>query len=152
MRTSSHSEAIVNFDSLLDRFHLAQPGTWVLVVEDEAFVREVTVEILQAAGYHVLKARHAIEAAAVFRQCEEKVDLLVTDVVLPGRNGRDLSRELTRLRPDLKTIFISGYPNNVVRNATLDDRSLYLSKPFSVESLMRKVHEALAGGPGRSNR
>jgi CheY-like chemotaxis protein len=151
MQTSSHSEATVNFDSLLDRLHLAQPGTWVLVVEDEAFVREVTVEILQAAGYHVLKARHAVEATAVFRQCEEKVDLLVTDVVLPGRNGRDLARELTRLRPDLKTIFISGYPNNVVRNAALDDRWLYLSKPFSVESLMRKVHEALAGGRERTN-
>lgn len=80
----------------------------ILLVEDEEFVRQVTSEVLQSAGYHVLQAREAIEATGAFRRHRQNVRLLITDVVMPGQNGRDLARELRSGCPDLKTLFISG--------------------------------------------
>jgi two-component system, cell cycle sensor histidine kinase and response regulator CckA len=116
----------------------------ILVVEDEGFVREVTAEILIAAGYRVLKAKNAAEALSLFKKGEDDIELLVSDVVLPGKNGRDLARDLTQTQPTLKTIFISGYPENpVTRNMPFMHEPIYLAKPFSVESLMRKVREAI---------
>ena len=116
----------------------------ILLVEDESFVREVTAEILQAAGYRVLKARHAVEAMKLFRQNEETVELLVLDIVLPGKSGWDLARELLRFHPRLKTVFVSGYPENTAnKNMDFERKAIYLPKPFSVDSLMQKVREAI---------
>jgi two-component system cell cycle sensor histidine kinase/response regulator CckA len=116
----------------------------ILVVEDESFVREVTAEILEAAGYHVLKARSATEATRIFLQGKDDIALLVTDVVLPGKNGRDMAQELMQKHPKLKTIFISGYPENTVAwNRDLQDKTIYLPKPFSLDSLMGKIREAI---------
>ena len=117
----------------------------ILVVEDEAFVREVVCEILADAGYRVLKARNAAEAAAAFRRCHRAVRLLLTDVVLPDQNGRDLAKALRTIGPGLKTLFMSGYPENAVtRQGQLEEGMFYLSKPFSAQSLMRKVKQVLA--------
>jgi len=82
----------------------------ILLVEDEAFLREVTCEILESAGYRVLKTRNATEAASAFYQYKTIVKLLLTDVVLPGQNGRDLANDLRSVCRELKVIFISGYP------------------------------------------
>src|SRR5690242_17725242 len=75
----------------------------ILLVEDETFVREVTAEILIAAGYNVLKARSAVEAVREFKQHKGEVALLLVDVVLPGKNGRDMAKELMKEEPKLKT-------------------------------------------------
>jgi two-component system cell cycle sensor histidine kinase/response regulator CckA len=116
----------------------------ILLVEDEGFVRQVTCEILGLAGYEVLKARNGVEARCAFQQHGESIQLLLTDVVLPGENGRDLATYLKTLQPGLKTIFISGYPENTVsRNGLQPEGVFYLPKPFSVESLMQKVREVL---------
>jgi two-component system cell cycle sensor histidine kinase/response regulator CckA len=115
----------------------------ILLVEDERFVRDVAAEILRAAGYKVLKARNAGEAIKVFRRAHETIDLLITDVVLPGKNGCGLSDELETECPGLKTIFISGYPENAVNLNIKSTRVAYLAKPFSVGSLTAKVREAL---------
>ena len=116
----------------------------ILLVEDESFVLEVTAEILQAAGYQVLKARHAAEAMRIFRQNTDTIELLVLDVVLPGRNGWELARELIHLHPQLKIVFVSGYPENAnTRTADFGHKVVYLPKPFSVNSLMQKVREAI---------
>lgn len=80
----------------------------ILLVEDEAFLREVTCEILESTGYRVLKTRNAEEAISAFRQYKSIVKLLLTDVVLPGQNGRDLANALRAICPNLRTIFISG--------------------------------------------
>ncbi len=80
----------------------------VLLVEDESFLREVTCEILESAGYRVLKTRNAKEAISAFKDYKNIVRLLLTDVVLPGENGRDLANELRGVCPKLKIIFISG--------------------------------------------
>jgi DNA-binding NtrC family response regulator len=119
----------------------------ILVVEDEDFVREVTCEVLEFEGYHVLKARSAAEATRQFHFCGDDVQLLLTDVVLPGRNGCRLARELAAFCPTLKTLFVSGYPQNeLARHGLTEDGASYLPKPFSVEALTRMVRHVLDGG------
>ena len=116
----------------------------ILVVEDEAFVREVVGEILSSAGYPVLKARSAAEALLVFHRHQQRVQLLLTDVVLPDRNGCDLASEFALLCRGVRTIFISGYPENAVTRKGFQRRGcFYLPKPFSAPSLIQKVTEAL---------
>ena len=117
----------------------------ILVVEDEAFVREVTCEILECEGYRVLKARNASEARIAFRRYRKVIRLLLTDVVLPGENGRDLARDLRFAHPDLPTVFVSGYPQNIVtQGSPVENGMFYLPKPFCAESLIQKVRQALA--------
>jgi two-component system cell cycle sensor histidine kinase/response regulator CckA len=116
----------------------------ILVVEDEDFVREVTCEVLQFEGYQVLEARSAVEALRIFHQGGGSVQLLLTDIVLPGKSGRDLARNLRKRCPHLKTLFVSGYPENDAMEKELpDEKAFYLPKPFSVESLMRMVRHIL---------
>lgn len=80
----------------------------ILLVEDEQFLREVTCEILESAGYRVLKTRNAVEALSAFKEFKPIIRLLLTDVVLPGQNGRDLANDLRSVCPELRIIFISG--------------------------------------------
>ena len=115
----------------------------ILLVEDERFVREVAAEILQSAGYCVLKARTAREAVRAFHRSQEKIDLLITGIVLPGKNGSGLSEELEAESPGIRTIFMSGYPEKVTHLNGGSTNSFCLAKPFSVESLMKKVQQAL---------
>ncbi len=116
----------------------------ILLVEDEGFVRQGTREILLSAGYRVLEAGNAAEAMRAFRRHREDVQLLLTDVVMPGRNGRDLAHDLRAISPKLRTIFISGYPENVAtQNGPQPGGWFYLAKPFSGESLMQKVRQVL---------
>jgi CheY-like chemotaxis protein len=123
----------------------------ILVVEDEDFVREVTCEVLLSAGYLVLRARTASEAAGLFTRNGEKLQLLLTDVVLPGRSGQALAQELRAIAPRLKTIFISGYPKNEISQQGLNDPgTFYLPKPFSAQMLLEAVETALGQGEGAS--
>jgi len=116
----------------------------ILLVEDETFLLEVTCEILESAGYRVLKTRNAMEAMSAFRQFNAIVRLLMTDVVLPGQNGRDLANDLRSICPDLRVIFISGYPENAVtRHGIQEEGMFYLPKPFSLPTLTRKVRQVL---------
>jgi two-component system cell cycle sensor histidine kinase/response regulator CckA len=80
----------------------------ILVVEDEAFVREAACDILEGEGYRVLRASNATEAQAAFRRQRGSVQLLLSDVVLPGQNGLALAKDLRTSHPALKAIFISG--------------------------------------------
>jgi two-component system cell cycle sensor histidine kinase/response regulator CckA len=116
----------------------------ILLVEDEKFVREVASEILRSAGYRPLSARCAEEARRLFYEHED-VHLLVTDVVLPDDNGADLAQELGSRRLGLRTIFISGYPENAVMRIGVQEHDLryYLPKPFSSESLLTKIKQVV---------
>jgi DNA-binding response OmpR family regulator len=80
----------------------------ILLVEDETYLRDVTCDVLESAGYLVLKTRNAAEAIAAFREYQTIVRLLLTDVVLPGQNGRDLANDLRSICPKLRIIFTSG--------------------------------------------
>ncbi|MGH9501412.1 MAG: response regulator [Terriglobales bacterium] len=122
----------------------SRPVSTILLVEDEALVRQVTCEVLQSAGYRVLPARNALEATQAFHAHPEEVQLLVTDVVLPDRNGCDLAHELSTLSRDIRTIFVSGYPeNSITRKGVQSAEWTYLPKPFSAAVLLQKVKEVL---------
>jgi len=130
--------------ALFDYGHPCEAVRTILVVEDEAFVREVVGEVLCSAGYCVLKAQNAAEALFVFHRYREKVELLLTDVVLPDRDGCDLASEFALLCHGVPTVFISGYPENaVVRKGFRRREWFYLPKPFSGAALVQKVTEAL---------
>ena len=117
----------------------------VLVVEDEAGVREIACAILSDLGYRVLEAADGEEALRVFGLNAATVDLLLTDVVLPGKvRGRELSERITAMRPEVKVIFMSGYTeNSIVHHGRLDDGVRLIGKPFKREQLALKVAEAL---------
>jgi len=121
------------------------PKGWetILLVEDEGFVREVTSEVLESAGYTVLKASNATEALQAFGEFQGEVHLLLTDVIMPGKSGRELAQELRATQPGLKTIFMSGYSDHQVLRQ--DARAWYVAKPFSVESLARTIRRVLEG-------
>jgi len=118
----------------------------VLLVEDEDFVRGVTCELLEYEGYRVLKACNAEEARTIFRRKRSEIALLLTDVVLPDRNGCDLAQGLRALAPQLLVIFISGYFDNpYTLRPVQESGTFYLPKPFSAEALIGKVSRVLLG-------
>jgi CheY-like chemotaxis protein len=139
-------EPIAESDAILADREGSEGPPVILLVEDEDFVREVTCEVLRSAGFRVLKAREAIEATVAFRQHHEQVQLLITDVVMPGQNGRDLARELRAVCPGLKTLFVSGYPENANTREADEHAVFYLPKPFSAKSLVHAVKSILEQG------
>ncbi len=118
----------------------------VLLVEDETGVRRVLGGFLRAGGYRVLEAPDAEIATAICRREAGAIDLLLSDVVLPGANGPRLAASLKEMVPDLKTLFISGYPAEAIGPAGLDGSPAFLAKPFSRETLLHKVRTVLAAG------
>jgi signal transduction histidine kinase/CheY-like chemotaxis protein len=116
----------------------------VLLVEDTAAVRAVTKQVLERQGYTVLEAPNGEAALRLVQQHHGRIDLLLTDVVMPGLSGRQLAEQLARARPDMKVLYASGYTDDsVVRHGILEARNAYLQKPFEPESLARKVRDVL---------
>jgi len=113
----------------------------ILFVEDEAFVREVTGEVLRSAGYLILTAKNAAEAVCVYDAHRGDVELLLTDVVLPDETGRALAGRLRRENPGLKVLFVTGYSDQMAVPGTKHEECL--AKPFSTEVLLRRVRQLL---------
>src|SRR5882672_2287936 len=121
----------------------------VLLVEDEANLRRLSLESLQRQGYAVLEAQDGPAALQLAMNHTAVIHLLLTDVVMPGMNGRELARRVSLLRPDTKILFMSGYTENVIdRNGTIDPGVELLQKPFSMSELISKVREVLGVAPG----
>jgi two-component system, cell cycle sensor histidine kinase and response regulator CckA len=122
----------------------------LLLVEDEIAVREPVAEILSSRGYQVLTARHGAEALEVARGYAGAIDLLVTDVVMPGINGSQLADALVAERPGIRVLYISGYPEDAIsHHGLVDAGKRFLQKPCSSAALLRTVREVLdAGGAG----
>ena len=115
----------------------------VLVVEDEEGLRELAKRLLQRLGYTVLIAANAAEASRLFEQ-NPTVDLLLTDVVMPGASGPELTRQLFEQRPALKVIYMSGYTEDaIVQYGVLKPGIPFLNKPFTSETLGVKIREVL---------
>jgi CheY-like chemotaxis protein len=120
------------------------PAT-ILLVEDETAVRNVTREVLEMGGYRVLAADGPVAATHIARDESNAIDLLLTDVVMQGMNGPELARLVRELRPELVTLFMTGYADaEVLRLATLEGPQKHIQKPFTVHSLLARVAEALA--------
>jgi PAS domain S-box-containing protein len=117
----------------------------VLVVEDEEIVRTFASTELRSVGYSVLEAQSAQEATRICQEHRGPIHLLLTDVVMPGLNGRELAERLALLRPDMRILYMSGHTDDAVFRHGLLDRSVaFLQKPFSLESLARKVRDTLS--------
>jgi PAS domain S-box-containing protein len=118
----------------------------ILLVEDEAGILNVTKALLEKYGYTVLAASKPSEAIALAEKYDGEISLLMTDVVMPVMNGRELSNRLSVLRPQLKCLFMSGYTADVIANhGVLDNGVKWIPKPFSAKELATKVREVLGG-------
>ena len=116
----------------------------VFLVEDDEMVRKMTKNSLQMLGYTVLSVAGPKEAIAVFADKQSAVDLLITDVVMPKMNGKELYKRLKSIKPDLKVLYMSGYTANViVHHGVLQKGVQFISKPFNVVQLSKKVQEAM---------
>ena len=117
--------------------HRADRGETVLVIEDEVSVRELVIEVLNDLGYRALQAADGPAGLKLLR-ASERIDLLVTDVGLPGMNGRQVAEAARELRADLKVLFITGYAENAaLANGFLAPGMEMMTKPFAVESWRR---------------
>jgi PAS domain S-box-containing protein len=118
----------------------------VLLVEDDPTVRSLVQRLLTELGYDVLVASDGLQACALARKHEGMIHLLLTDVVMPGMNGRELYRQLLTERPQLRALFVSGYTDEVIaRHGVLEAQALLLQKPFSQATLAASVRAAIDG-------
>jgi PAS domain S-box-containing protein len=125
----------------------------VLLVEDDPLVRNVALRALETAGYRVLESGNGHGALAMAHSCDDEIDLLITDVVMPLMGGRELAHELSALHPKTSILFMSGYTDDaVVRHGIMDKDIEYLQKPFTPESLVRRVGEVLRDARTRTSR
>ncbi len=121
-------------------------GETILVVEDEVGVRAAAKRILANAGYNVILASGGEEALATCRSHEGSIDLLLTDVVMPGMDGREVAGAVGALFPGIRVLFMSGYAENaIVNEGILDADTNYIAKPFNATDLARRVREILDG-------
>jgi PAS domain S-box-containing protein len=130
----------------------AEASETLLLVEDEASVRELLRELLETAGYLVLEASRPTEALQIAQSRTDPIQLLITDVVMPEMTGPELARHLAEVRPGLRMLFLSGYTEGVVVDkGLLGDGAHFLQKPFTGDALEAKVREVL-DGPARAMR
>ncbi len=115
----------------------------ILLVEDDEGVRVIASRILRDQGYTVLEARRASEARRLWEKQGASIDLLLADVVMPDMNGPKLAEELARSKPDLRVLFMSGYPGSAAAGTLSGESAYYIEKPFTPASLALKVREVL---------
>jgi CheY-like chemotaxis protein len=126
----------------------AAGGRTVLVAEDEPTVRELVRAVLERAGYTVLVAANGLEALAVAERHPGRIDLLLTDVVMPRLGGRELAERLTGLRPDTKVVLVSGYTDDAgVHEGVSEGGAAFVQKPFTSSTLLARIAEVLAARP-----
>jgi CheY-like chemotaxis protein len=118
----------------------------VLVVEDQEQVRRVTRKVLEARGYRVLVATNGPQALELSEEYKGTIDILVTDVMMPGMSGRDVAVRLAKRRPKMRVLFVSGYADeSIVHHGVLEPGVALLQKPFTADELARKVRDVLEG-------
>jgi CheY-like chemotaxis protein len=117
----------------------------ILLVEDEAAVRALAGEVLRRLGYEVLEAVHGPEALKIVETFPAPIHLLLTDIVMPHMNGRDLAEQLSTARPGIKVLFMSGYTEHTAVRRELSAGAPFLQKPFTPDVLARRVRGLLDG-------
>jgi CheY-like chemotaxis protein len=125
------------------------PRRVVLLVEDEPFVRDATRRTLESAGFEVLPAGDAPEAMELYERRRGKIDILMTDMTLPGRSGRQLSEDLRRASADIPVLLTSGYIENECFQQTRDPRTYFLPKPYTRTELVAVMGEIFSAAARR---
>jgi PAS domain S-box-containing protein len=116
----------------------------VLVAEDDEPVRELIKELLLGYGYNVIEAGDGKDAIRAFNKNKDRIQLLILDVIMPKKNGKEVYDEIRELKPDMKVIFVSGYNEDVIhKKGVLDEGLNFISKPILLDELLRKVREVL---------
>lgn len=125
--------------------HIMKGGTeTVLVAEDDIQVRELTKEVLEGSGYKVLEATNGENALSVFNNSKDTINLLLLDVIMPKKNGKEVYDAIRQKNQDIKAIFISGYDADIIQKKGVMDRGVnFVSKPVSPDELLYKVREVL---------
>ena len=120
----------------------------VLLVEDDPSLRPLVREMLEGAGYHVLNAASPEEAVAVARAQGAPIELLLTDVVMPRMSGPDLARLIRRLHPEVRTLYMSGYPDEAIsQHGVLAPGTDFIAKPFAAGAVLRRIRQVLEKSP-----
>jgi PAS domain S-box-containing protein len=124
---------------------IAEGGTeTILLVEDEDSVRQLVRETLQSRGYRVIEAENGAAGLSAADLCPDAIDLVITDVVMPGMSGRELAEQLSQSRPETKVLYLSGYTEDAITTeGTIEAGKAFLQKPFTLQNLSRKVREVL---------
>lgn len=120
-------------------------GYTVLVVDDEEAVRQLASRMLIHTGYRALQASHGREALSTIEQNPSAIHLVLTDVKMPGMNGRDLGRLVSARWPDKPVLYMSGFPNEIFQGGLLEPDAPFLPKPFTQDDLAAKVRELIGG-------
>ncbi len=116
----------------------------ILLVEDEEMVRGLMCEVLEREGYNVLPCSHPTEGIEASQRHCGQIDLLLTDVVMPGMNGREMANQILEIIPELRVVFMSGYTEHALtRDGEVDPHFEYLQKPFTLQTLTRKLAQVL---------
>jgi len=116
----------------------------ILLVEDEESVRQLVRDTLTAKGYRVLEGENGESGLAVAGRHSDKIELVITDVVMPGMGGREMVKQLAETRPGTKVLYLSGYTEDaIVSDGSIEKGTAFLQKPFTLQSLSRKVREVL---------
>ena len=141
--------AIVESEVL--RQTVPQGSETILVVEDDEMVRNLVRETLQREGYKVLDAAGPVEARRISERSRSPIHLLITDVVMPRTSGRDLAVDLSRRRPEMRVLYMSGYTDGAIVNSGILQKEVsFLQKPFTPNTLAEKVREVLEGANGKT--
>ena len=115
----------------------------ILVVDDEEPLRTVIGDLLSQRGYHILSTSNGPNALALAEEYPGKIDLLLTDVEMEPLSGPALAEALTRIRPEMKVVYISGYPATLAPDGTLKPGTVLVNKPFTMKMLSAKLREVL---------
>jgi CheY-like chemotaxis protein len=129
---------------------LPRGGETILVVEDDASLREVACEFLRGSGYVVVSVGSPEEALALMQRRTAPIHFLLTDVIMPKMNGRELATKILETRPEMKVLFVSGYADGIVRDGAhgpLEEGLAFLEKPYSRRALVQKIREILDSPP-----
>jgi len=124
----------------------------ILLVEDEELVRKLSRAMLETCGYTIIEACDGLEALKICDEGSCKIDLLLTDVVMPQMGGRELAEKLTERLPDIKILFTSGYTDDaVIRHGIIETNTNFIQKPFTFDTLNRKVRKLLDAEDFKAN-
>ena len=141
-------EAIETVEAPVIMPHQLHGAETILVVEDNDAVRRIAREFLKMKGYMIIEAREATEAIQIMENREERIDLVITDVLMPGMKGRELIALLSGMRSDFKVLYMSAYTEDAAINiGVLSPGTEFIEKPFSPEELTAKVHQVLGRAP-----